>query len=182
MSTLIPGVGAQLGFLGLLGTPSFANAGCGGGEQGWLGREQAPWEWGEGRWGWGRVDGNSEREPGLLARPGEGSGRGRGCRYRGAERLALTSRARPRPRGEGRPRPLPSPCPPLSRPQATRESKNGSSYQRTETLPNRRHYPRLPLAATSFFFLSRCRPPSSQEQHQQKSNTASVKEIGRAHV
>lgn len=78
MSTLIPGVGAQVGFLGLLGTPSFANAGCGGGEQGWLGREQAPWEWGEVRWGWGRVDGSSERETGAPGPPRRGQRQGEG--------------------------------------------------------------------------------------------------------
>lgn len=90
---------------------SCANAGCGGGERGRPGREQAPREWGEVRWGWGwgRGGGDRERETGAPARPGEGSGGGEGCRYRGAERPALTSRARPRPGGEGRPRPLPSP-------------------------------------------------------------------------
>lgn len=33
---------------------------------------------------------------------------------------------------------------------------------------DRRHYLRLRLAVTSFSFLSRCRPPSSQQHHQQE--------------
>ena len=73
----------------------------------------------------------------------------------------------------------PRPLPHLPGPKPPGKQKNGFSYQRTETLPNRRHYPRLPLAATSFFFLSRCRPPSSQQQHQQKSKTARVKDGAR---
>lgn len=101
MSVPTSGVGAQFRFLGLLRTLVSPTPDVGGGEQGWLGREQAPWESGEVRWGWGRVDGNSARETGAPARPGEGCGGGEGCRYRGAERPALTSRARPRPGGRG---------------------------------------------------------------------------------
>lgn len=73
MSVLAPGVEEQAGLLELLWAPSFANTGCGGGEGGWLGREQARWGWGEVGCGGGGVDGNTAR-PGLPARPDEGSG------------------------------------------------------------------------------------------------------------
>lgn len=142
----------------LLRAPHFASTGCGGGEGG-------GWE-GSRRCGGGvRWAGSEPREargsPPAPVRAAAAGGEGGCCRDGGAEGPAMTSRTRPRARGEGRPRPLPSPSPQPPRPQATRESKNGFSYRRTETLPNRGHSPRLPLAATSFFFLSRCPPPSS---------------------
>lgn len=79
----------------------------------------------------------SARAPSTTA-PAPGSRRGeppaprpRREGRRGGPRGRSTPRAGPHP-GEGRPRPLPSPSRPPPRPRATRESKNGSSYQRTE--------------------------------------------------
>lgn len=46
--------GREQSALGEAPAPGFASTGCGGGEEGWLGREQAPWGWGAVGWGWGR--------------------------------------------------------------------------------------------------------------------------------
>lgn len=72
MSALAPGAEERVGLLGLLWVPGFASTGCGGGEGGWLGREQAQWGWGRGG-PWRRgVDWDAGR-PGFPARPDEGS-------------------------------------------------------------------------------------------------------------
>lgn len=144
------------------GSYSFANTGCGGREEDWLGKGAGPVGVGWRRVG---VDGPGSWSLGLPGRPGDGSGPevGEPVFTTGPkDPLWLPGLGRdPGARG-GRghsPRPLPH----LPGPEPPGKQKNGSSYRRTETLPNRRHYPRLPLLPRLSSFLAAAvrRPLSS---------------------